>query len=714
MRLESIELTGFRGFPRRQFFDLNADAVVVIGANGNGKTSLFDGILWALGGTVPRLPTNDAGLLSMYSETGQMRAHLRLVDPENRAALNVTRSFDGVDTRVTVETSTRAYQGASAEAQLIDLVCRDAPSASDPKKAIAGVLTRSIYLQQDVIRHFVEAASDEERFESVSELIGAGRVTELQSSLERAKKAWTTVTHQRQLELRPLRDRLATVEARLSELTIRRSKSSLPVTSEAWTVWWRSLSDAGANSVPVEASSREAPRAIDGAINELNSIRLAAERRLGQLTSLQTELASLGSESVPPLAATNETVAVLKKELDDLSEQVVREQHRLTQLHSQQASLQEKSKQLKALAALALENLGEHCPVCSQTYDRPSTEARLKGLAKGDATEAETSLDSSVLHELLASVEQKNSDLNEAELILKSTQRAATEREARDNAIDLRLNELGIEVIEDNRNRAVSTALSETQATIAHLIELQQIGESMAVRLTHSSGQAQTDELDKEAETLRKETSGLEQEVLARDRTGDLAQRVIEALREASSSVVQERLNEIAPLLQSIYSRVDPHPAFRVVSFLSRIVRGRGHLSTVVSDPVEDKATDLPSAVLSSSQVNALAVSVFLALNIGIPKPPLSVAILDDPLQSLDDINLLGLVDLLRRAKGQRQLLVSTHDRRFVTLLSRKLRPTNESGRTTIIELEGWSRRGPNVRTHDVLSDPVPLRLVAS
>ncbi|PYT85749.1 MAG: hypothetical protein DMG36_27230 [Acidobacteria bacterium] len=132
-----------------------------------------------------------------------------------------------------------------------------------------------------------------------------------------------------------------------------------------------------------------------------------------------------------------------------------------------------------------------------------------------------------------------------------------------------------------------------------------------------------------------------------------------------------------------------------------------------MSDPIEGKKCELPAAVLSSSQVNALAVSVFLALNIGIPNPPLPVAILDDPLQSLDDINLLGLVDLFRRTKDRRQFLVSTHDARFGGLLSRKLRPGNETGRTVVIELDTWSRRGPTVVTRDVKCDPVPLRLVS-
>ena len=45
MRLLSLEVAGFRGFAAEQIFDLDADAIVVVGSNGNGKTSLFDAVL---------------------------------------------------------------------------------------------------------------------------------------------------------------------------------------------------------------------------------------------------------------------------------------------------------------------------------------------------------------------------------------------------------------------------------------------------------------------------------------------------------------------------------------------------------------------------------------------------------------------------------------------------------------------------------------------
>ena len=109
--------------------------------------------------------------------------------------------------------------------------------------------------------------------------------------------------------------------------------------------------------------------------------------------------------------------------------------------------------------------------------------------------------------------------------------------------------------------------------------------------------------------------------------------------------------------------------------------------------------------------MNALAVSIFLAFNLGIPAIPLNTAMLDDPLQSLDDVNLLGLIDLLRRTKDTRQLIISTHDIRFGDLLERKLRPVAQSQRTRILKFEGWNREGPIVNGHDVSGDYIPLRI---
>jgi ABC-type cobalamin/Fe3+-siderophores transport system ATPase subunit len=111
--------------------------------------------------------------------------------------------------------------------------------------------------------------------------------------------------------------------------------------------------------------------------------------------------------------------------------------------------------------------------------------------------------------------------------------------------------------------------------------------------------------------------------------------------------------------------------------------------------------------------MNALAVSVFLALNLAVSTMPLDVVMLDDPLQTLDEINMLGLVDLLRRLRERRQVLVSTHDVRWAALLERKLRPVHRDGHARFVELRNWSREGPEVVDREVAQDVAGLRVVA-
>src|SRR5207302_5578140 len=107
----------------------------------------------------------------------------------------------------------------------------------------------------------------------------------------------------------------------------------------------------------------------------------------------------------------------------------------------------------------------------------------------------------------------------------------------------------------------------------------------------------------------------LKSDLDARSDTWHLATSILEALRESEDDVVQLQLEEINPLLQRIYSRIDPNPVFRSVSLVSRFLKGRGHLNPKVADPSMNVSSSAPDQVLSSSQVNALALSLFVSLN---------------------------------------------------------------------------------------------------
>jgi chromosome segregation protein len=68
----------------------------------------------------------------------------------------------------------------------------------------------------------------------------------------------------------------------------------------------------------------------------------------------------------------------------------------------------------------------------------------------------------------------------------------------------------------------------------------------------------------------------------------------------------------------------------------------------------------------------------------------------------MDDVNVLGFADLCRFIRGDRQLVISTHERRLAKLLERKLAPRDESERTLAINFLSWDRSGPDTATEVV------------
>ena len=354
------------------------------------------------------------------------------------------------------------------------------------------------------------------------------------------------------------------------------------------------------------------------------------------------------------------------------------------------------------------------CPVCGQEHDAERTRGRLEGLV-GDGADDTGGIppDGGEVAVLAADVERLEQVHLAAVAALRATTAAEREREHLRSERSRRLEELGLPSTSEDIVSAVRDALAGADTLTSELSALRSQGEKLALDVARAGEGARRDELEQQVDTARARVTELEQLVNSREQTGELAAEVLGGLRDAASEVVAAQLDQIDPLLQRIYATADPHPSFRVVRLLTKVARGRGRLNAAVFDPQAVLSSDAPEAVLSSSQLNALAVSVFLALNLGVPTLPMQAVMLDDPLQSLDDVNLLGLIDLLRRTKDQRQLFVSTHDVRFGALLARKLRPIGDGQRTRVIELSAWGPQGPTIRDYDAVRDAELLRIAA-
>lgn len=714
MRLVSLELSGFRAFAETQVFDLDADSVIVVGANGHGKTSLFDGILWAITGRVDRLDASPDIVLSKYASVGEARAVLTLRSAGNGQSYTIRRTCDGKTSHVVLETSGNTHEGPSAQGKLFELLWPEAATVPDGNAALSSVMTRSVYLQQDLVREFIDATDDEQCFTLVSELVGAGRVAELKSQLEKAKTAWTRATNTLQEELRPIRQKVALLESQLAEINQRLERSEASGVATSWEAWEAEVVQLLAPGSAPSGQSSEPGVAIDSLMAALDGQRRALDRRLALLRGLADEVRRIPALPVGDTRVLEATGESLKRDIAGLQAQIQSEQVRVAELRRTQAALKERTEQLRTLATIAENLLDGPCPVCNQQHDRDKTRQHLRELQRGLVQSAEAA-PTEALPGLLAALSQKEAEVAKNDAALRNVRQQASQVEAARLSVKKRSEELALSASTDTEMLAVieaaTKAASETRGKTESLYDR---GEEVALQLTQAANLAKKTELEKEIVLLKGTVEKRDAALKERSHTGELGQQIVEAMREATSAVVATRLEQLTPLLQSIYSRIDPHPAFRAVSFLSEMVRGRGCLYTVLKDPVTGVDSDSPKTVLSSSQMNALAVSVFLALNLGMPQVPVSALILDDPLQSLDDINLLGLIDLLRRAKDQRQLCLSTHDSRFGKLLAHKLRPGDHTQRSIVIELVGWDRAGPEVQTTELRADPATLRLVAS
>ena len=83
-----------------------------------------------------------------------------------------------------------------------------------------------------------------------------------------------------------------------------------------------------------------------------------------------------------------------------------------------------------------------------------------------------------------------------------------------------------------------------------------------------------------------------------------------------------------------------------------------------------------PGAMLSQGNLNTAALTLFLALNLSVPSQ-LPWLVLDDPVQSMDDVHIAQFAALLRTfSKGlSKQVVIAVHERALFEYLTLELSP---------------------------------------
>jgi exonuclease SbcC len=207
-------------------------------------------------------------------------------------------------------------------------------------------------------------------------------------------------------------------------------------------------------------------------------------------------------------------------------------------------------------------------------------------------------------------------------------------------------------------------------------------------------------ELKKNVEPYLKYEQAKKTEVEIKDQKNFFEKNIRKVLDEEKGKVTKyldEQVNTFfyEDLINDLYRRIDPHPDYKKIKFICDFKDDKPKLNVCL---FRDEKTDdpiIPNLYFSTAQVNILSLSIFLAKALNAKDDdgnPIDCIFIDDPIQSLDSINILSTIDLFRslvKNKGK-QIILSTHDENFHNLLKKKM-PTNLF-KSKFMELETFGK----------------------
>ena len=687
-RLSRITIEAFRGFRDAAAFDLDASTIIFTGPNGTGKTSVFDALQWVILGSIDRLEglrarRNVEHIVNIYRAGERASVSLDVVVDGRNTTVKRRGHYSESTLEITGAATTSLF-GDEAEDWLGRRLIPHEP------QALAMALTTHGLLQQDVIRSALEAKASD-RYAHISAVLGLG---DLEGFERAAKDSAKEAGIRMEVAERKYRDAVRLAEGTAVRVETLKQRATHRASVE---VAWETLRG------ELEEASKSVRVAVPDVMDAEQALGLAKQsRRLGRRVGELLETARNLYKQKKKLGAapSADQLKQLDGAVEEASTNLQAAETELRQSAAVLSSAEKTSQEMARLAAASIPLLTDQCPVCGQSIDPLQVEERLREITTGTAT----------LVELRQSVETAAEKVQTARARRQALQdEYAVARTAVDELERVRKNENSLlaEVAELTSDVTAPIAL-----TALSYDEIEDWGPEISGSLDRLAAQLETyrdivvqsqdtGEVARAKSELVKDRAMLQSLLVSSKQVALRASRLkqlSDAATKARVDVTTVRFEAIEPLVRDIYSRLDPHPTFKMLGFKHDMYYGKGTSRPVVRDTEAGVEAD-PLIVFSASQANIAALSYFLAMNLGAGERALPFVLLDDPLHSMDDVNVLGFADLCRFLRTDRQLMLSTHDRRIANLLRRKLAPRDPRDRTVIHRFTGWDRYGPSIET---------------
>jgi exonuclease SbcC len=518
---------------------------------------------------------------------------------------------------------------------------------------------------------------------------------------------------------------------------------------------WEEYRDGPGSSLSqiIKSLSASFPNLPDPDESDPEAVRIEATNMVEREIARLEQSASSGKVAA-------ENVAKTDHELEQLRARVAVLDGQISQTSGDQGGLGQ------ALAALLPHVQNDECPVCGRDFGEISETSLRAHISQEIARLVE---EAEKLQSLIKERQNAQSRLAQLDrergtqaagvltpqVIAQQQQRLASMRSARDALTDLtgetargaaiqiryreavaaagryRVRETSIADIRERLNslaaEAQLTPPAETETTLeaisrlrdlltaseSHLISLQS-ARSAAVEVIgelQSLGQASSKRAAESAareKRIRQITAALRAVKQERDLANGIARAAADARTTIVGRVFNRRLNSI---WRDLFVRLAPNEPF-VPAFMLPKNDGspiKAMLETVHRDGGRGGR---PGAMLSSGNLNTAALTLFLALHLSV-KSQLPWLVLDDPVQSMDELHIAQFAALLRTLakREERQIIVAIHEKPLFDYLVLELSPAFAGDRLATVEISKTAA-GATRYVSDVIGFE-PDRLVA-
>jgi DNA repair exonuclease SbcCD ATPase subunit len=691
MKLTSLVVQSFRGFSRRQSFALG-DVNVFGGPNGFGKTSFFDSVLWCLFGSIPRLSgTRD------FVQAGDVCQNKFSSSPYSVEITIATDHGPLIVKRTSNALLAMAGQGKLGEVDFLKML--------DLQRDGRSRFLRNFLLQQETINDFVRDLNPRGRYDSLISMLEFHTPVTLQGRIEGLTNLETIASSQTSQNLAVAERQVFNLRGDLEKLRGLQKDISYEVAERRY----ENILRAAGVDLPGLGTEVGVPSQLRDRVMALVTQTTGALRTLLDLTKRLAELKRLKTENV--LARNQET---LKSEVDQSLADTTAVQQALSATEGELAKCENETSVRRATFEAANKAEGELrsalaavravinsnvCPVCMRPIERdalleiidkqmgtkgPLLLRTLEDLNQGETLCQKLRVDAKGLREQLEKHAKKTEDLR----------RTLEDRRRFDSLLDgLRTSDFV------DRWRLFSDDIDNFVAAVERMrVRVEALNNEAAALSTvvdRLSAMALIPDKEDALKNAMDEVDRLRRASILRSRSIATLNKCRDAVSKAQMTLLSTILESHRPLIRSLYKRMHPHPLFTDIDFEVARAYDSGELYFKVFSP-ERKVSAYPSTIFSLSQLNVLAVSVFLALNLR-AESPLPIMMLDDPIHSMDDLNVLGFCDVVRQLRTKRQLFISTHNKDLYGLLLSKLRPTRPDESVRGFWFSDWSEEGPTV-----------------